>query len=37
MLEYIKTEANRAYTENGALSYATTHPTASTCLQPSAH
>lgn len=29
MLEYIKTEANRAYTENGALSYATTH---SDCL-----
>ena len=29
MLEYIKSEANRAYTENGALSYATTH---SDCL-----
>ena len=29
MLEYIKIEANRAYTENGALSYATTH---SDCL-----
>ena len=29
MLEYIKTEANRAYTENGALSCATTH---SDCL-----
>ena len=29
MLEYIKTEANRAYTENGALSYVTTH---SDCL-----
>lgn len=29
MLEYIKFEANRAYTENGALSYATTY---SNCL-----
>lgn len=29
MLEYIKTDANRAFTENGALSYATTH---SDCL-----
>ena len=29
MLEYIKTEANRAYTENGALSYVTTY---SDCL-----
>lgn len=29
MLAYIKNEANRAYTENGALSYATTH---SDCL-----